>query len=149
MSACGRTGVRALQGLVFITFSSASFFLVGVGVVLPAWLAFHAGGSRLVGLVLLSSSAAGLLLAPVAGHLADRHDRSRVVMAGQALRATGFALLVPVGSVATWLAPILLVASGISGAFGFALLSGALSGILQVIVPESRRMEFAFRFSTS
>lgn len=136
-----------MQGLLFIAFSSASFFLVGVGIVLPPWVAFHAGGSKLVGVVLLASSAAGLLLAPLAGYIIDRHDRLRVVMAGQALRALGFALLMPIGFAATWLSPVLLVASGISGAFGFALLSGALSGILQVIVPGAQRMAFALRLS--
>ncbi|WMY10910.1 MFS transporter [Paraburkholderia phenoliruptrix] len=136
-----------MQRLLYIAFSSASFFLVGVGIVLPPWVAFHAGGSELVGIVLLASSAAGLLLAPVAGYIVDRHDRSRVVMAGQAFRALGFLLLAPVGFVATWLSPVLLVASGISGAFGFALLSGALSGILQVIVPGAQRMAFALRLS--
>lgn len=44
----------------------------------PACMAgFHIGGSGLVGLVLLSSSVAGLVLAPVAGHLVDRHDRAK------------------------------------------------------------------------
>ncbi|MER9390001.1 hypothetical protein [Mesorhizobium sp. M0435] len=62
---------------LFIAFSSASFVIVGVGIVQPAWLAFHVGGSGLVGLVLLSSSVAGLVLAPVAGHLVDRHDGAK------------------------------------------------------------------------
>nr|WP_249157183.1 MFS transporter [Bradyrhizobium sp. KB893862 SZCCT0404] len=132
---------------LFIAFSSASFFIVGVGIVLPAWVAFHIGGSGLVGLVLLSSSVAGLLLTPVAGHLADRHDRAQVTVAGQTIRALGLAVLAPVGFVAESLSPVLLIASGVLGAFGFALLSGSLSGILQAIVPEAQRMGFALRLA--
>ncbi|TJW70429.1 MAG: MFS transporter, partial [Mesorhizobium sp.] len=45
--------MRAFERPLFIAFSCASFFIVGVGIVLPAWIAFHGGGSRLVGLVLL------------------------------------------------------------------------------------------------
>ncbi|MCK1357179.1 MFS transporter [Bradyrhizobium sp. CW7] len=132
---------------LFIAFSSASFFIVGVGIVLPAWVAFHEGGSGLVGLVLLSTSVAGLLLAPVAGHLADRHDRAQVTVAGQTIRALGLAVLAPVGFLTESLSPVLLIASGVLGAFGFALLSGSLSGILQAIVPEAQRMGFALRLS--
>ncbi len=34
-----------MQRFRFIGFSSVSFFIVGVGIVLPAWIAFHTGGS--------------------------------------------------------------------------------------------------------
>ncbi|WNJ87993.1 MFS transporter [Bosea sp. 685] len=139
--------MKDLERSLLIAFSAASFFIVGVGIVLPAWIAFHIGGSGLVGLVLLSSSAAGLLLAPVAGHLADRHDRAQVTVAGQAIRALGLTLLAPIGFVAESLSPVLLVASGVLGAFGFALVSGSLSGILQAIIPEAQRMGFALRLS--
>ncbi|WP_287161445.1 MFS transporter [Mesorhizobium sp.] len=139
--------MRAFERPLFIAFSCASFFIVGVGIVLPAWIAFHGGGSRLVGLVLLSSSVAGLLLAPVAGHLVDRHDRGTVTVAGQMIRALGLLLLAPTGIVADSLSPVLLIVSGVLGAFGFALLSGSLSGILQAIVPQAQRMGFALRLS--
>lgn len=134
---------------LFIAFSSASFFIVGVGIVLPAWVAFHIGGSGLVGLVLLSSSVGGLVLAPVAGHLVDRHDRTQITVSGQIIRALGLALLALIGFVAEPLSPAVLIVSGISGAFGFALLSGSLSGILQAIVPEVQRMGLAMRFPFS
>jgi MFS family permease len=87
------------------------------------------------------------LLAPIAGHLADRHDRMQVTVAGQAIRALGLALLAPIGFVVESLSPVLLIASGVLGAFGFSLLSGSLSGILQAIVPEAQRMGFALRLS--
>ncbi|QPF90825.1 MFS transporter [Bradyrhizobium commune] len=139
--------MKGLERPLFIAFSSASFFIVGVGIVLPAWVAFHIGGSGLVGVVLLSSSMAGILLAPVAGHLADRHDRAQVTVAGQTIRALGLALLAPAGFATDSLSPVLLISSGVLGAFGFALLSGSLSGILQAIVPEAQRMGFAVRLS--
>ncbi|MDA9393083.1 MFS transporter [Bradyrhizobium sp. CCBAU 45394] len=139
--------MKDLERPLFIALSSASFFIVGVGIVLPGWIAFHVGGSGLVGLVLLSSSVAGLLLAPVAGHLTDRHDRAQVAAVGQTIRAFGLALLAPMGFVAESLSPVLLITSSVLGAFGFALLSGSLSGILQAIVPEAQRMGFALRLS--
>ncbi|WP_244628283.1 MFS transporter [Tardiphaga robiniae] len=132
---------------LFIAFSSASFFIVGVGIVLPAWVAFQFGGSGLVGLVLLSSSVAGLVLAPVAGHLVDRHDRAQITVLGQTTRALGLALLAPIGFAAEPISSVLLIVSSILGAFGFAILSGSLSGILQAIVPEEQRMGFAIRLS--
>ncbi|WP_271612343.1 MFS transporter [Bradyrhizobium sp. CCBAU 21362] len=143
--------MKDLERPLFIEFSSASFFIVGVGIVLPAWVAFHVGGSGLVGLVLLSSSGAGLLLAPVAGHLADRHDRAQITVAWQTIRALGLALLAPIGFVAESLSPILLIASGVLGAFGFALLSGSLSGICRQSSPKRSAWgsPFDFLFSIS
>lgn len=41
----------------------------------------------------------------------------------------------------------LLVLSAILGAFGYALLAGAMSGLLQSIIPESERMAFNMRLS--
>jgi MFS family permease len=76
--------------------SFLSFSLVGVGVVPPSWIAFHIGGSKLVGLVLLASSLTGLLLAPFIGHIVDRHERRQVAMAGQTIRTCGLMLIAPV-----------------------------------------------------
>lgn len=63
------------------------------------------------------------------------------------IRALGLFLLAPTGIVAESLSPVLLIVSGVLGAFGFALLAGSLSGILQAIVPEAQRMGFALRLS--
>ncbi|WP_314962684.1 MFS transporter [Bradyrhizobium cosmicum] len=140
--------MRATQRLcLIIGFSSASFFIVGVGVVLPAWIAFHAGGSSLVGLVLLSSSVAGFVLAPLSGYIVDRHSRLTVTAAGQAIRTFGLFTLAFVEVLPEGLSPPLLVLSGVLGAFGYALLAGAMSGLLQSIIPESERMAFNTRLS--
>lgn len=48
----GRFSVKELERSLFIALSPAAFFIVGVGIVLPAWVALHIGGSGLVGLVL-------------------------------------------------------------------------------------------------
>ncbi|MDA9448239.1 MFS transporter [Bradyrhizobium sp. CCBAU 21360] len=138
---------RATQRLCFIGFSSASFFIVGVGIVLPAWIAFHAGGSSLVGLVLLTSSVAGFVLAPLSGYIVDRHSRLTVTAAGQAIRAGGLFVLAFVQVLPEGLERPLLVLSAILGAFGYALLAGAMSGLLQSIIPESERMTFNMRLS--
>lgn len=69
---------QVMQRRCFIGFSSISFFIVGAGIVMPAWVAFDVGGSNLVGLVLLASSVAGFALAPLSGHLVDRHNHLRV-----------------------------------------------------------------------
>ncbi|WP_375779362.1 hypothetical protein ACE103_10630 [Bradyrhizobium sp. ma5] len=97
--------------------------------------------------MLLSSSAAGLPLAPMAGHQADRHDRAQVIVLGHTIRALGLALLAPIGFVAESLSPVLRITSGVLGVLGFVLLSGLLSGILQAIAPEAQRMGFAVRLS--
>ncbi|WP_245476856.1 MFS transporter [Bradyrhizobium sp. Leo170] len=125
----------------------ASFFIVGVGIVLPAWIAFHAGGSSLVGLVLLSSSVAGFVLAPLSGYIVDRHSRLIVTAAGQAIRASGLFMLALVQVLPEGLSRPLLVLSAILGAFGYALLAGAMSGLLQSLIPETERMTFNMRLS--
>lgn len=135
------------QRHVLMAFSSASFFIVGIGIVLPAWVAFHAGGSSLVGLLLLTSSVAGFALAPVAGHLVDHHGRIAVTASAQLIRALGLSVLALVPQVPSALAPSLLILSGVLGAFGYALLAGAMSGLLQSLVPEKERMAFNMRLS--
>ncbi|WP_247493206.1 hypothetical protein [Bradyrhizobium sp. 142] len=74
-----------MQRRCFVGFSSVSFFIVGVGIVLPTWVAFAVGGSNLVGLVLLASSLAGFVLAPLSGYLVDRYSRLTVTASGQLL----------------------------------------------------------------
>ncbi|RZN16262.1 MFS transporter [Bradyrhizobium sp. Leo121] len=139
--------MRATQRLCFIGFSSASFFIVGVGIVLPAWIAFHAGGSSLVGLVLLTSSVAGVVLAPLGGYVVDRHSRLTVTAAGQVIQASGLFMLALVEILPEGLSRPLLVLSAVLGAFGYALLAGAMSGLLQSLVPGTERMAFNMRLS--
>ncbi|MGT0250448.1 MFS transporter [Burkholderia pyrrocinia] len=135
------------QRSIFIGFSSASFFLIGVGIVLPAWIGFHAGGSSLVGLVLLTSSVAGFTLAPAAGHLVDHHGRIAITASGQLIRALGLFVLALVQWVPTGFVPPLLIMSAVLGAFGYSLLAGAMGGVLQSLVPEDERMGFNMRLS--
>lgn len=121
--------MQETQRSCFVGLSSASFFVVGVGIVVPAWIAFHVGGSRLVGVALLTSSVAGFVLAPLSGYIVDRCSRLTVTAAGQAIRAYGLLVLVlqvlPEG-----LSRPLLVLSAPLGAFGYVLLAGAMSGLL-------------------
>ncbi|WP_456679729.1 MULTISPECIES: MFS transporter [unclassified Bradyrhizobium] len=139
--------MQATQRLCFIGFSSASFFIVGVGIVLPAWIAFHAGGSSLVGLLLLTSSVAGFVLAPLSGYIVDRHSRLTVTASGQVIRALGLFMLALVQVLPDVLSGPILLSSAILGAVGYALLAGAVSGLLQSLVPETERMAFNLRLS--
>ncbi|TBE57801.1 MFS transporter [Rhizobium beringeri] len=137
------------QKIAYALFTVLSFGLVGVGIVLPSWIAFQVGGSKLVGLILLASSLAGVLLAPAAGHLVDKHDRKAMSAIGQATRAIAMLLVgFAEGSSALWGA-ILLIVSSIAGAFGFAVLSGSLGGLLQRIIPAEERAGFALRMSVA
>lgn len=137
---------QVMQRRCFIGFSSISFFIVGAGIVMPAWVAFDVGGSNLVGLVLLASSLAGFALAPLSGHL-DRHNHLRVTASGQLVRALGLLMLAPVQVLPDALSRPILLLSTVLGAFGYALLAGAMSGILQSLIPETERMRFNLRLS--
>ncbi|MBK3666356.1 MFS transporter [Bradyrhizobium diazoefficiens] len=139
--------MQATQRICFVGFSSASFFIVGVGIVLPAWIAFHAGGSSLVGVVLLTSSVAGFVLAPLSGYIVDRYSRLTVTAAGQAIRASGLLVLSLVQVLPEGLSRPLLVLSAVLGALGYALLAGAMSGLLQSLIPEAERMISNMRLS--
>ncbi|MCK1479560.1 MFS transporter [Bradyrhizobium sp. 197] len=138
---------QVMQRRCFIGFSSISFFIVGAGIVMPAWVAFDVGGSNLVGLVLLASSLAGFALAPLSGHLVDRHNHLRVTASGQLVRALGLLMLAPVQVLRDALSRPILLLSTVLGAFGYALLAGAMSGILQSLIPETERMRFNLRLS--
>lgn len=129
--------------------SFLSFSLVGVGVVLPSWIAFHIGGSKLVGLVLLASSLTGLLLAPFIGHIVDRHDRRQVAMAGQTIRTCGLMLIAPVQFADQVVGTVLLIVASVMGALGYALHDGALSGLLQVAVAQKDRIAFVMKLSVA
>ncbi|MGO4683538.1 MFS transporter [Hyphomicrobium sp. 2TAF46] len=138
--------MRANRSLLAII-SFLSFLFVGFGIVLPSWVAFHVGGSRLVGLVLMSSSVTGLVLAPFTGHTVDRFDRRRVAMVGQAIRASALLLIAPAALVGSGAGSILLVAAGGLGALGYTLHDGALSGLLQSAVASEERIAFVMRLS--
>ncbi|TDK31816.1 MFS transporter [Rhizobium deserti] len=137
------------QKIAYAIFTILSFGLVGVGIVLPAWIAFQVGGSKLVGLVLLTSSLAGVLLAPLAGHLVDKHDRRTMSAVGQATRAAAMLLVGFADSSPALVGEILLILSGIGGAFGFSILSGSLGGLLQRLVPAEERASFSLRMSVA
>lgn len=136
-----------MQRCCFVGFSSISFFIVGVGIVLPAWVAFAVGGSNLVGLVLLASSLASLVLAPLSGYLVDRYSRLGVTTSGQLVRTVGLLMLAPVQVLPDALSRPILLLSAVLGAFGYGLLAGGMSGILQSLVPEAERMRFNMHLS--
>ncbi|MBR0766457.1 MFS transporter [Bradyrhizobium japonicum] len=138
---------RAMQRHCFVGFSAVSFFIIGVGIVLPAWIAFGVGGSNLLGLVLLASSLASFVLAPLSGYLVDRYSRHTLTASGQLIRAVGLLMLAPVQVLPDALSRPILLLSAILGAFGYALLAGAMSGMLQSLIPETERMGFNMRLS--
>ncbi|WP_271612466.1 MFS transporter [Bradyrhizobium sp. CCBAU 21362] len=80
-------------------------------------------------------------------YIVDRHSRLTVTAAGQAIRAGGLFVLAFVQVLSEGFSSPLLVLSAILGAFGYALLAGAMSGLLQSIIPESERMAFNMRLS--
>jgi MFS family permease len=133
----------------YALFSFLSFTMVGVGIVLPAWVAFQAGGSRLVGWVLVASSLSGVVLAPLAGHFVDRSNRNHMTMVGQAIRSLGIAILALAPLLPDIQAAVALVVAAVMGSFGFAVLSGSLSGILQELIPAERRTSFVLRLSVA
>ncbi|NKL37145.1 MFS transporter [Rhizobium leguminosarum bv. viciae] len=137
------------QKTAYALFTVLSFGLVGVGIVLPSWIAFQVGGSKLVGLVLLTSSFAGVLLAPAAGHLVDKHDRRAMSAIGQATRASAMLLVGFADGSSALVGEIVLIVSGVGGAFGFAILSGSLAGLLQRLVPTEERASFSLRMSVA
>lgn len=128
--------------------SFVSFFLVGTGIVLPSWIAFELGGSKLVGLALLSSSLAGLLFAPLVGHIVDRTDRRLTGIKGQTVRALGFLLIGSSQLVPHFGVGVLLLGSAV-GALGFMLHNGAFAGRLQSIIPVNERVSFFMRLSVA
>ncbi|WP_457578167.1 MFS transporter [Ensifer adhaerens] len=133
--------------LLFAVISFLSFLFVGFGIVLPSWVAFHTGGSRLVGLVLMASSVSGMVVAPFTGHIVDRRDRKKVAMIGQAIRACALLLIAPAPLAGDVVGAALLFIAGALGAFGYILQDGALSGLLQAIVPAEQRVAFVMRLS--
>ncbi|MBO1909392.1 MFS transporter [Microvirga sp. 3-52] len=133
----------------YALFTFLSFTMVGVGIVLPAWIAFQVGGSRLVGWVLLASSLSGVVLAPLAGHLVDHGNRNRMAIVGQAIRSVGMAVTAAAAVLPEIQAAVGLMAAAIMGSFGFAVLSGSLSGILQELIPAERRTSFVLRLSVA
>ncbi|MCA1476784.1 MFS transporter [Bradyrhizobium sp. NBAIM08] len=122
-----------------------SFMLVGGGIVLSAWIAFHYGGTGLVGWILIFTSGSTLVLAPVAGHIVDKHDRCGAAAVGQALRAAGFlALALPELDIHGISACVTLTASGAMGTFGFSLQMGAINALarINVAAPDSAKLSF-------
>ncbi|MEI9425987.1 MFS transporter [Mesorhizobium sp. Cs1299R1N1] len=140
------SGVKSNK-VLFAIISFLSFLFVGFGIVLPSWVAFHIGGSRLVGLVLMSSSVTGMVVSPFTGHVVDRRERRQIAMVGQAIRAGALLLIAPAPFANDVAAAILLMAAAGFGALGYALQDGALAGLLQAIVPAEQRVAFVMRLS--
>ncbi|MGV7213395.1 MFS transporter [Bradyrhizobium sp. UFLA05-112] len=134
--------------LGLLTYLFISFILVGAGIVIPAWGAFHYGGTGFVGLVLIFTNGSTFALAPIAGHIVDKHDKRAVATAGQALRAIGFMgfslpELLPHGVASS----AILIASGAIGGFGFSLQMGAISALTQMTVAAHDRARVSFQIS--
>lgn len=68
-------------------------------------------------------------------------------MAGQAIRAGALLLIAPAPFANDVAGAILLMAAGGLGALGYILQDGALSGLLQAIVPPEQRVTFVMRLS--
>jgi len=100
-----------------------------------------------VGLVLLASSLAGFALAQLSGYLVDRYSRVTVVASGQLIRSVGLLMLALVQVLPDALSRPILLPSGVLGAFGYVLLAGAMSGILQSLIPDAERLGFNMRLS--
>ena len=84
--------LRALRSANYRLFISGQLIsMVGTWVqsVAQSWLVYRlTGSSALLGLVAFTAQIPILLLAPVGGALADRHDRVRILLATQALAAS-------------------------------------------------------------
>ncbi|WP_342727341.1 MFS transporter [Bradyrhizobium sp. B097] len=134
--------------LALLLYLYVSFMLVGAGIVLSSWVAFHYGGTGFVGWVLIFTSGSTLVLAPVAGHIVDKHDKRVAATAGQALRAAGFVTLALPELVGHGISPrIALIASGAIGAFGFSLQMGAITGLARMSVTAQDRPRLSFQMS--
>ena len=103
-----RGAFSALRHRNFRLLWTSTLFVSGgnwVQQVTLGWLAFHLSGSALQVSVVLGLRAIPLLLAPVAGVLADRFDRRKVLLIDQAflaLLALGFAAVVLADLVQMW-----------------------------------------------
>ncbi|MGQ0562236.1 MAG: MFS transporter [Gemmatimonadota bacterium] len=85
------------------------------------WLVYRLTGSAfLLGLVAFGAQGPSFILAPLAGVLADRHNRRRIVIAAQAVmmgQATVLTVLVLTGSIAFWHVLLLSALFGCASAF--------------------------------
>lgn len=104
-----RLSLRALRHRdLRLFFAGQGVSLVGTWMqqVAVSWLVYRLTGSALVlGVVAFGSQFPALLMAPIAGALADRWNRYRMVVAAQVLymaQATALAVLVLTGAVQVW-----------------------------------------------
>ena len=88
---------RAMQHRNYrLFFGGQAFSLLGMWLQMTAqaWLMLELTGSAAaVGLLAVAQQGPGLLLGPLAGALADRHDKRRLLMGAQALAAVPALLL--------------------------------------------------------
>ena len=100
------------------------------------WLIYHLTGSPfLLGLVGACSFLPTFVLAPIAGVAADRYDRRRILLAGQALalfQALALGLLTLAGWIGTWQIVVLALLGGLAGAFSLP----AAQALVADIVPD-------------
>ena len=103
-----RSAFSALRHRNFRLLWMSTLFVSGgnwVQQVTLGWLAFHLSGSALQVSVVLGLRAIPLLMAPLAGVLADRFDRRKVLLIDQAflaLLAIGFAAVILAELVQMW-----------------------------------------------
>lgn len=132
--------------LAFVLIDRASVSLVYP--ILPAWIGRVAGvdlagAAWLAGLVLLATSAAEFLFAPLWGAVSDRYGRRPILLLGMA----GFALSYLLQALApdfTWF----LVARILAGVTG-ATLGAALAYVADVTPPEQRAAQFGRVYAAS
>jgi MFS family permease len=122
--------VRVLLGGEFLASVSTAAVTTALG-----WQAYQRTGDPLVlGLLGLAEFMPAILLALPAGHLADRHDRRRVVAVGQVgivVVAVLLALDAAVGGTAVW--PLYALAAAFGAAFAF--IGPAYTPMLAAAVP--------------
>lgn len=113
------------------------------------WLALELTASKAVtGLVAMSAYLPALLLSLVAGVVADRTDRRRVMLLADAIRAIAI-LGIPIASVAGWLTPGLLVANAFLIAGAAAFFNPAKDAIIPQLVPHDGLMRANSLIQTS
>lgn len=124
MSLSRLTTLRALRHPNFrLFFTGQVISMIGTWMqtVAQSWLIYRlTGSSVLLGLVAFASQIPVLLVAPIGGHIADRHSRHRIIILTQALSmvmALMLAWLTLSGSVQIWEVFVLSVLLGIVNAF--------------------------------
>jgi MFS family permease len=106
-----------------------------------SWILENLGSPTLMGVVLMASTAPAVLLGPVAGAVADRHSRRRLIVLSDLCRGVGHIALATVLAIGpdanSIVVPLLVGWAFVSGGLG-ALLTPALAALLPDVVPSKK-----------